>query len=344
MADSIVMSFGVPNYSGMLFNKGNTRTPLSALIGGRQKLSNSVEFAVGQHYTSGHTVGQPEISETASLTAPDATKTTRTQMTNVCQIFQETVYVSDAKLSNMGTLSGLNVVNQQANPQNEVDFQVGVKMQDIANDIEYTFINGAYNKATSDTTVNKTRGLVTAATSNVIAMGSKPLGFWNVADMLKKIDESNAATEGLLLCVDATTRLQLNADALQNGGTIVPSERVVNGIALDRLETPLGVIYLRTFQYLPAGTALVLNVDVLSPVGMNVPGKGNFYLEELARTGAGTKYQIFGQMGLDHGPEWYHGKFTGIKQTFAIPTSEKHVYITNSTSDPVNTKEVGAGS
>ena len=43
-----------------------------------------------------------------------------------------------------------------------------------------------------------------------------------------------------------------------------------------------------------------------------VPGKGNFFLEELAKTGAGEKYQLFGQIGLDHGPEWYHGRFTGI--------------------------------
>lgn len=31
----IATSFGVLNYSGMLFNKGNTRTPLSAIIGSR---------------------------------------------------------------------------------------------------------------------------------------------------------------------------------------------------------------------------------------------------------------------------------------------------------------------
>ena len=35
MADTLATSFGVLNYSGMLFNKGTTRTPLSAIIGGR---------------------------------------------------------------------------------------------------------------------------------------------------------------------------------------------------------------------------------------------------------------------------------------------------------------------
>lgn len=50
----------------------------------------------------------------------------------------------------------------QANPINELDFQVAAKMQKVNRDIEFTFIQGTYNKANSDATVNKTRGLVEA--------------------------------------------------------------------------------------------------------------------------------------------------------------------------------------
>ena len=93
MADTFATSFGVLNYSGMLFNKGNTRTPLSSIIGGRAKTTNHVEFVTGQEFTSGGGA-QPAISETASLTAPDATVVTREQKTNVTQIFQESVGIS----------------------------------------------------------------------------------------------------------------------------------------------------------------------------------------------------------------------------------------------------------
>lgn len=72
MADTFATSFGVLNYSGMLFNKGNVRTPLSSIIGGRAKTTDHVEFVTGQEFTSGGGT-QPAISETASLTAPDAT-------------------------------------------------------------------------------------------------------------------------------------------------------------------------------------------------------------------------------------------------------------------------------
>ena len=57
--------------------------------------------------------------------------------------------------------------------------------------------------------------------------------------------------------------------------------------------------------------------------------KHNFFLEPLAKTGAGEKYQLFGQIGLDHGPEWYHGKFTDISTTFEKPTYSRSVYVAN---------------
>ena len=329
MADTFATSFGVLNYSGMLFNKGNTRTPLSAIIGGRAKTTNHVEFVTGQEYTAGGDGSQPEISENASLTAPDASVVTREQKTNVTQIFQESVGISYAKQSNMGTLAGVNIANQQANPVNELDFQVAAKIQKINRDIEYTFINGVFNKATSDATVNKTRGLIPAITTNVTAMGNKPLGLWDIADMVKKIYGANAPTDGLCLWCDAITLFQINADAVQNGLTVIPAAREINGIALSSVVTPIGVVYLYLGECLPAGTALLLNLDVIAPVYQPVPGKGNFFLEQLAKVGAGEKYQLFGQIGLVHGPEWYHGKFTGISKNFEKPAYSRSVYVAN---------------
>ena len=334
MADTLATSFGVLNYSGMLFNKGNTRTPLSAIIGGRAKTTNHVEFVTGQEYTAGGDGSQPEISENASLTAPAASVVTREQKTNVTQIFQESVGISYAKQSNMGTLAGVNIANQQANPVNELDFQVAAKIQKINRDIEYTFINGVFNKATSDATANKTRGLIPAITTNVTAMGNKPLGLWDIADMVKKIYGANAPTDGLCLWCDAITLFQINADAVQNGLTVIPAAREINGIALSSVVTPIGVVYLYLSECLPAGTALLLNLDVIAPVYQPVPGKGNFFLEQLAKVGAGEKYQLFGQIGLDHGPEWYHGKFTGISKNFEKPAYSRSVYVANASEFP----------
>ena len=332
MADTLATSFGVLNYSGLLFNHGNTRTPFSTMIGGKAKVSNSVEFVVGQGYNGGSQGAQPAISENASLTAPDATVTTRKQITNVTQIFQEAFGVSYGKMSNMGTLSGANIAGQVANPISEFDFQAAAKMEKVRGDMEYTFINGVYNKATSDDTINQTRGMVNAIDTNVIPMGGNALGLWDIADGMRLIYESNAPADGLVLFCDATTMFQINADALSNGATIVPAARDINGIQLSSVITPIGVVYLYIGNYLPSGTALLMNMDVIAPVFQPVPEKGNFFVEELAKTGAGSKYQIFGQVGLDHGPEWYHCKFTGISTSFDSTSAAKAVKVVSSTS------------
>lgn len=341
MPDQYAMSFACPNYSGMLFNKGNVRTPFSTIIGARAKQTDHVEFVIGQEYETGGG-SQPAISEEASLTAPDATFITRSQGTNVTQIFQESIAISYGKMSNMGTLSGLNAARQTANPPSELDFQVAAKMQKIARDIEFTFMQGEYNKATNDSEVNKTRGMFTAIQSNVLDMGGKPLGLWAVADALRAVYEANAPTVGLVLWADATTMFQLNGDAQANGLTIVPADRAINGISLDRLRTPLGDVYLYLGEFLPVGSAGLFNLDVCAPVMQPTPGKGNFFLEDLAKVGAGEKKQIYGQLGLDHGPEWYHAKFINVSTEFKAPTG-RNVFISGGVVGNVDTTAALAG-
>lgn len=327
----------MPNFSGLLYRKGNVETPLFSAISGNAKVTNSVKFVTGQSYETGSGT-QPAISETASLTAPDPTYTTTTQNINVTQIFQESFGVSDAKLSNMGTLSGINIANQQANPLSVIDFQTARKMEKIAQDIEYTFVNGVYQEATDDSTANKTKGVVNAAITNVMDNGGKPLSIWQIAEIMATMRDNGAPIDSLALWVDSVTLLQLNADAANNGLTAVPNAREVNGIKLSSLITPMGEIFLRPGKYLPAGTAMLLNLGVMAPVEQRTPNKGNFYREQLAKTGAGEKYQIFGQMGLDYGPEHYHGKITNISTAFETPQSGRAVYITA----PVGTVETTA--
>lgn len=340
MATGTVQSFSVPNYSGLLYAKGKEETPLLTMIGDNRKLTDHVLFTTGQEYDSFKATAQPEISETASLTAPEAEYVTRKQGENVTQIFHETVAISYAKQSNMGTLSGINVAGQTANPGDELDFQIARAMNRIRQKVEYTLINGVYQKAASDAQANKTRGLNAAITTSTKAMASKPLGFWDVVDLMTTIDKNGGLLNGLVLACDRTTMLQINASAVQNGLTVIPADRTINGIAVDHLITPDGDFYIKKLNYVPAGTAFLLNMDVLAPVEQNVPSKGNFFLEQLAQTGAGEKYQIFGQLGLDHGPEWMHGKFTGISTKFEAPTYSRAVFVANDAKNPVNTKAV----
>ena len=322
-----VQSFAVPNYSGLLYNKANTKTPFLNMISGNVKYTNSVEFVTGQYYTS-EEGAIPNISETASLTAPTASFVTRTQLSNVTQIFMDAVAISYAKQSNMGTLSGVNLAGQSANPQNELDFQVARKMETLKRSIEKTFIQGQYNKATSDTTVNKTRGMIQAITTNTINASGAKLDLWIVNDAVTKIKDAGGEINNLVVLLNANNLLQLHANAIEMGMPVGKEYMSAFGIQVRDLILPVGTtVRVALGEFLPDGTALVVNPSVVGPVEQPVPGKGNFFLEELAKTGAGTKYQLFGQIGLDHGPEWYHAKITGLSTTFEKPIGQKVVTV-----------------
>lgn len=310
---AVATSFAVPNFSGMLFNKGQQAVPFSTMIGARPLSTNHVEFTCGQYYNT-EKGEQPEISETASLTAPTPEIVTRQQLTNVTQIFQKSVAISYAKQSNMGTLQGINVAGQQPNPMDELAFQVSRRMAKIAQDIEYTFLNGKYKKATSDAEANQSRGILTAIATNVLDVNGAPLTYWLVAEGLKSIHDQGARTDNIVLGVDATTLLQLNYDAGKNNYTIVPNGRDVNGLRITTVVTPLGEVGVALLDSLPESTAMLFDPTIMAPVFQPVPGKGNFFLEQLSKTGAGETYQIFGQVGLDHGPEWMSAKFTNISK------------------------------
>lgn len=322
MPDVVATSFNTPNYSGLLFQKGRVDTPFSTMLAGKVRYVDHVEFSTGVEYAVGE--GEiPNFSEADTLTFPEAKIATRGQKTNVTQIFMDAFAVGDVKRSNMGTLNGINVANQQANPMNEMDFQAGICMQRIAKSVEKTLINGTYNKATNDSEVNKTRGIVQTIESNVIDLGGKPISIWDVADMLVKIKDAGGSIVGLVLWCDPVTKFQFSSEAAMYNFRVYPDSRNVNGLNITRVETPAGNVDLYEGAYLPAGTALLLNFNVIRPVEMIVPGKGNFYLEEAAKTGFATKYSILGQIGLDAGPEWMHGKFTNIKTSYDRPNGIK---------------------
>lgn len=314
----VMTSHNLLNYAGMLFAKGNSATPFSTLIGGKSRTTNSWLFPTSLEYEIGGGNSQPAISESASLTAPNPSFVTREQNINACQIFQEALAISYGKQSSMGQLSGLNIAGQTANPQNELDFQVGATMKRIAKDVEYTFINGEFQDGKFDDEAYKTGGIVNAIQSIVSDVDDTALGYWIVASLIEELSHE-APTDNLVLMARGINIMQLNADASANGMTVIPAARNVNGINIDTLITPFGTIGLLTNNFLPEGTAVIVNPAICAPVFMNVPGKGNFFLESLAKTGAADKYQIYGQLGLDYGCEWYHGKITGLKNTFDAP-------------------------
>lgn len=300
-------SFAVPNYSGALYTKSITTTPFLNMIGA-PKTTNHTEFVTNQEFAYG-SPSQPAISEIASLTAPEASNVTRTQATNVTQIFQRTIAVSYAKESNMGTLSGVNAAGQAENPTSELQFQTAATMQQIRNDVEYTFINGKYNKAPSDSEANKTRGILEAIVTNSVSAGHAVASSTIKSDLkgfFKALYDANTDIDGYVLLVNSDIKAAIS-EAYEGSGYTAPSIQIA-GIDVVRLMTDYGNVNIALSRTMPQGTALCFNPAIVHPVEQPTPGKGNFFMEELAKTGAATQYQIFGQIGLDYGFEKVHGK------------------------------------
>ena len=181
-----------------------------------------------------------------------------------------------------------------------------------------------YNEATADDEVNKTRGMLAAITSNVVAASGAALDLWLVDDAVKAIKESNGDITNLVMLVNATNLLQLHGNAVELGMKVGEPYMSTYGIQVREILLPIGTtIRVGLGEFLPDGTALIYNPAVCGPVEQPTPNKGNFFREELAKAGAGSTYQIFGQIGLDHGPEWYHAKITGLSTTFNKPAGIK---------------------
>lgn len=319
MADTIVMRDTFPNFSGMLFQKGVTRTPFSTLIGAAPRTVNSNTFSCGVYYDA-PAGAQPEITEAASITAPDSIATARTQDKNYTQIFHYAVNVSYAKESNMGSMSGINIAGDVANPPDELAFQVARVMDKAAMDIEYSFIRGTKQEATSSAVAGKTGGVLEAITTNVVQATTDTtpvaLTYWKVAEAIEKIHEQGGDTSNLVLGVSAPAMLQLNKDASEN--QYMQGVIEMAGLNLQTVITPLGQVAVVLIDSLNdtasagSNSAIIFNPSLMHPVFQPVPNKGNFFLEPLAKTGASDRFQIFGQVGLDYGPEYMAAKITNI--------------------------------
>ncbi|MFF3622338.1 DUF5309 family protein [Streptomyces sp. NPDC002467] len=89
--------------------------------------------------------------------------------------------------------------------------------------------------------------------------------------------------------------------------------RNVGGVNMSTIVTDFGTLNIMLDRHMPQDTILAVSLEQLMPVFLNVPGKGVFFEEELAKTGASTDVQLYGEIGLKYGAERTHAVMTGLK-------------------------------
>lgn len=360
--NGVMMVNNPVNLTGLLFNKTRVETPL--FNGIRSTMQTSREFITGATFDTGYpdpSAPVAGITEQASITAPTPQFWERTNASNVTQIFQRSIQISYRKLANTGDLTNYKTPSSQQPPlvgntnnvPNELSFQIANSLDSIRMDIENCIINGKFKDSKGVATVaDQTRGLIEAITTNSIAAANQELSFEMIYDMAQQLVKNGTpyAMDDYLFVVSFEQYKQLQKIVADEGIKVDLTEAGAN---ITRVITPFGVIRFLGHRFMPNGTAVMACMPVLANALQPTPGKGNFFFEPLAKTGASDHGQIYGQWGLDHGPEFVHAKITGISTTTAKFTAPKRyienmpsaaapasVEIVNEDSKPVPTKTI----
>lgn len=303
-------TFNLPNFVGELFGLTPTETPFLSMIGGLTggRGTDSVEFGFTTYDLPAPS--QPAILEGA--VAPDAAERVRAQVTNVVQIFQYGIEVSYTKLAATqqlnssghaaGSMGGSNTVTD------ELNWQTQRTLEQAARDVNYTFINGVYARPATNATARKTRGMVAAITTNAVAAGALALSKTHIDSLLLSMWQNGAP-------IGPNTVIFANGfqkQALSHIYGYAPMDRNIGGVNIKQIETDFGLLGVVLDRAMPTDTLGVFDLGVCVPRLLNIPGKGFLFREPLAKTGASEKHQVYGECGLEYGPENFHGKITGL--------------------------------
>jgi len=300
-------SYDLPNYVGELFNITPNDTPFLSAIGGMTggKSVTSKQF-------TWQTVDNAAAAQTVAVEGADPTyaERSRSEVINVTQIMQYGVNVSYTKQAATGNLSGQAIIGNQP-VQDELAFQLDMALKRAARDIEFSFLQGAYVADTNVTTARKSRGMLAATTTNEVAGGSAALTQAKVDACLKAMADSGAPFEQPVIFANAWQKQKLSS-IYGSALSLAPRDRNYGGVNINTIETDFGVVGIAYSRHIPAEDVLIADLAFCKPVFLDIPGKGHFFVEPLAQSGAAYKYQVYGEIGLEYGPETFHGKITSL--------------------------------
>lgn len=96
-------------------------------------------------------------------------------------------------------------------------------------------------------------------------------------------------------------------------GQFQETSRNVGGVNVTTVVTDFGTLNVMLDRHMPQDTIAAVSLEQLMPVFLAIPGKGVFFEEALAKTGASDKVQLYGEIGLKWGNERAHAVMNGLK-------------------------------
>lgn len=315
MTDNVAAAtslWNLPNYIGELFQVGQKKTPFLNMMGGLggtgAQMAKGWEFPLGLSWQL-EAASQPAITEAAAIAAGTPETYVPKQATNVAQIFKRDVSVSYVAQSDMNTLSGLAQLGGDNPIPNKLDFQIMAALKQVAWDADYTFLNGAYQKATDSGTASKSRGIIPAIvadTTNYVAGGSAALSTTLMDSLAKKMADGGAPMDNLCVFVNSFQKQRITK--LYAPAPLEPVTNTVGGVITDVIKIDLlGDVPVVYAPNVPAADVLLADMAYVQPVFLEVPGKGVLFYEPKPAVGAANVGMVYGQMGLDYAQARFHG-------------------------------------
>lgn len=303
-------TFNLPNYVGDLFELTPSDTPFLSLIGGLSggEATSSPSFQWQAYDLRAAAVDNAALE---GADAPTSESRVRANYYNVCQIMQESIEVSYSKMAAIGAYSGENIAGD--NPvTNEMDFQVEQMLKQIARDAEKSFLEGAFNDPTDNTTARKTLGIANAA-GNSADMADAALTEDKVLDLMQAVWEDGGiqVSETATLMCNANVKRQLTKIFVTDKNYREESRNVA-GVNVTTIETDFGKVNVLLNRHVNTQQLYVVSAELCVPVFMNIPDKGFLFVEPLSKGGASEKFQIYGEVGLKYGNPNAHGKIVNI--------------------------------
>lgn len=308
-------TFNLPNYTGELFSLTPQDTPLLSSIGGLTG-GKAADATVFSWQTEDLRDADDARQRLEGADAPTATARARATVRNVVEIHQEALEISYTKQSTMGQITtnasshpNAAATHTGSNPvTNEVDHQLALHIKQVARDVEKSFITGTFQEPANNSTPRKTRGLIDGIDTNVLNAGDTPLVKNDILDIMQDAYDNGGLMESetrTLVC-GSTQKRALTEQFINATDGYRFQTKNLGGVNVQVIETDFGDLNIMLDRHVPNDVVLILSLEDLSPVFLEVPGKGHFFVEELAKTGSADKYQLYGEIGLEYGNEKKH--------------------------------------
>ncbi|MER5769558.1 SU10 major capsid protein [Streptomyces sp. NPDC001985] len=136
----------------------------------------------------------------------------------------------------------------------------------------------------------------------------------HVSDLLQLAYDNGGISEqetATLLCNSVQKRRVTKAFASAYG-QFHEQSRTVGGVNVTTIVTDFGTLNVMLDRHMPQDTLGVVSLEQCTPVFLNIPGKGTFFEEDLAKTGAADEKQLYGEVGLKYGNERAHAVMNGL--------------------------------